>query len=75
MTAHEHDADDAPAAEAHAPQALPPAPAVRHITPAPEDFENPPAFASYIWPIFWCGLAGVLISLLYCYGWHDVGVH
>lgn len=70
MTAHDQ-TDDA-TTEDHGSSELPPPPAVRHITPAPEDFENPPPFASYLWPLFWCGLAGVLIVVLAAYGWREV---
>ena len=64
-----HDQTDDATTEDHGSNELPEAPAVRHITPAPADFENPPGFANYIWPLFWCGLAGVLISVLLAYGW------
>ncbi len=75
MTAHDNEPTDESAADDHGAHEFPPVPAVRHITPAPEDFENPPGFANYVWPIFWCGLAGVLIMILGCYGWHEVAGH
>ncbi len=48
---------------------LPPEPAQREITPAPEDFENPPPFVNLGWPVFWIGAIVVLASVAYCIGW------
>ena len=56
------DTGTAPSPEAHEP---PPAPAVRSITPAPEDFENPPPMRNLWWPVFWIGVATVLIFALH----------
>ena len=64
-----HDQTDDATTDDHGAHEIPPAPAVREITPAPEDFENPPGFANYVWPLFWCGLGGVLIAVLLAYGW------
>lgn len=47
--------------EAHEP---PPAPAERSITPAPEDFANPPPMRNLLWPVFWCAVAALLIVAL-----------
>jgi hypothetical protein len=49
--------------------ALPPEPSVRHITPAPEDFENQPAPLLYLWPVAWMGLGTALAALLWARGW------
>lgn len=78
MSADESTASDTPsgsdiaASDCHA---LPPEPAVRHVTPAPEDFANPPGFANYIWPVFWvlliCGLVGVVCAG----GWSGFEAH
>jgi hypothetical protein len=62
--------DDSPSAAE-----LPPEPEVRHITPAPEDFENPPALSRYLWPIFWAALAAVLYLVAAHRGWMPAGEH
>jgi|GEM_PF-6014071 len=79
-TAHgqdtQHLAAQAHAAEAHAAEAhggdLPPVPAPRHITPAPEDYVNLPGASALVWPLLWCVVVGVLIALLLGLGW---GLH
>ena len=53
----------------HADDNLPPAPAVRHITPAPEDFENPPAIRNLLWPLVWIALAGLCWKVVEAAGW------
>lgn len=68
MAAHETPVDDTH--EEHAgSHEFPPEPAVRHVTPAPEDFDNPPGFANYVWPIFWVGVIGVLVAVVCAGGW------
>lgn len=57
----EHDGP-APSPEAHEP---PPAPVVRSITPAPEDFATLPPMRNLWWPVFWIGVATVLIFALH----------
>lgn len=59
--------DDPGAGAAHA--ELPPAPAQRHITPAPEDFENLPGPGALLWPVVWMGLGALLIVVLLRGGW------
>ena len=54
----------------HGPAEIPPAPAVRSITPAPEDFQNLPDPSAMLWPLLWIGLAILLVSGLLCAGWH-----
>jgi hypothetical protein len=49
----------------------PPAPAVRHITPAPEDFARLPGAGALAWPTLWIVLAAVVIAALLSGGWHD----
>ncbi len=39
---------------------LPPAPVIRHITPAPEDYATRPATSSLLWPLLWMGAAVLL---------------
>src|SRR5262245_13968676 len=61
------------AADAHHGSAeIPPAPPVRSITPAPEDFENLPGPSALVWPFVWVGLAVVLMVGLLADGWHVV---
>ena len=52
----------APSPKAHEP---PPVPVVRSITPAPEDFANPPPMRNLWWPVLWIGVAAVLIFALH----------
>lgn len=47
----------------------PPAPAQRHITPAPEDFENLPGPGALLWPVVWIGLGALLVVVLLRGGW------
>ncbi len=54
---------------------LPPEPEVREITPAPEDFEHPPALINLVWPVFWIVVIGVLASVAYCAGWIEPAAH
>lgn len=49
---------------------LPPAPATRHITPAPEDFENLPPLLKYLWPIGWIVLCVLIWVSFSNAGWH-----
>lgn len=56
-----------PSAHGHA--ELPPAPAERSITPAPEDFRNLPGPGALLWPVLWVGLAALLIAFLLRGGW------
>jgi hypothetical protein len=58
---------DAHAEHGHA--ALPPEPAERHITPAPEDFRNLPGPSALFWPFLWIGIAILLIAALRSAGW------
>ena len=57
------------------PAELPPEPTEREITPAPEDFANPPALANLVWPAFWIVVIGVLASVCYCVGWIEPAAH
>lgn len=74
MSSHETPAADTPTEDGHA-HALPPEPAVRHVTPASEDFENPPGFANYIWPVFWVLLIGGLVGVVCAGGWGGFAAH
>jgi hypothetical protein len=70
--AHGHGAAPAPAH--YGPAEIPPAPAQRSITPAPEDFEHLPGPTALAWPLLWMGLAGFLAASFLCGGWpafHD----
>lgn len=51
---------------------IPPVPAQRHITPAPEDYANLPGASALVFPVAWCVLAGLLIAALLGAGW---GLH
>lgn len=63
-------------AEAHHGSAeIPPAPAQRSISPAPEDFVNLPGPAAMAWPFLWIGIALLLIVSLLAYGWHPWAGH
>ena len=72
-TAHGH------TAAGHEPHAhggeIPPAPLERHITPAPEDFQNLPGARALVVPILWCALAGLLVAVLLSGGWGLHGTH
>ena len=48
---------------------LPPVPEHRTITPAPEDYANPPAIANLLWPVVWVGVAFVLWTAASALGW------
>ena len=50
---------------------LPAAPETRHITPAPEDYANPPSLLAYLWPIGWIAICLLVYSTLADMGWHD----
>jgi hypothetical protein len=50
---------------------LPPEPTTRSITPAREDFENPPPLGTLLWPAFWIGVGVVLIAMCLEFGWHS----
>ena len=52
------------------PATLPPEPAERWITPAPEDFQSAPPALSFAWPIVWCAIAFFCWRTLACGGWH-----
>ena len=77
MTADDHNQTgaDGEGPDAAPTATFPPIPDIRHITPAPEDFEHPPGFANYLWPLLWCGLIGVLIGVLLCGGWPPAHPH
>ena len=49
---------------------LPAAPETRRITPAPQDFENPPAFLAYLWPLGWIAICLAVYFTLADAGWH-----
>lgn len=46
------------------PATFPPEPAGRHITPAPEDFANPPRLTSLLWPVFWIAAIGIFWAVI-----------
>jgi hypothetical protein len=72
--AHGHGAAPAHDPSQHGPAEIPPEPAQRSITPAPEDFRNLPGATSLAWPVLWMALAALLIGTLLCGGWpayHD----
>lgn len=48
---------------------LPPAPAVRTITPAPEDYAQRPSAAAYLWPLGWMAVAVALWKIVEALGW------
>jgi hypothetical protein len=48
---------------------IPPAPAVRSITPAPEDFVNLPGPSAVIYPVLWMALGALLVVTLLSGGW------
>ena len=50
---------------------LPPVPSERYITPAPEDFENPPAIPNLLWPLLWIGVAYLCWRAVQAVGWLD----
>jgi hypothetical protein len=50
---------------------LPAAPATRRITPAPEDFANPPSFLAYLWPVGWIAICVLVYTTLTGMGWHE----
>ncbi len=54
-----HDASaSAPATDdATVTHTFPPIPEERWITPASEDFQNPPKARAYLWPVVWIGVA------------------
>ena len=54
---------------------LPPVPAVRYITPAPEDYENPPALGNLLWPIVWVGIAALCYLAVEAAGWIEWTAH
>jgi hypothetical protein len=61
---HAHDAHGDPAASAHAgPAEFPPVPAVRSITPAPEDYALPTPGAGLLWPVVWLLVAIVFVAV------------
>lgn len=65
-----HGADSAPTG----PVEIPPVPAERSITPAPEDFRHLPGPGALLWPVVWVGVAALLLSVLLKAGWpayHD----
>jgi hypothetical protein len=64
-----HDPHGAGAAAHHGPVEIPPAPAERSITPAPEDFRDLPGPTALAWPVLWMGLAALLVMSLLCGGW------
>lgn len=43
---------------------LPPAPTVRRITPAWQDFEEDPPAPALLWPVFWAGVALLVWALI-----------
>ena len=53
--------------------ALPPEPSTRHISPAPEDFENRPAPLLFLWPVAWLVLGTALAAVLWARGWPIFG--
>ena len=48
---------------------LPPEPAVRSISPAPEDFASRPGVAQWGWPLFWVAAAVGLWLVVRAAGW------
>jgi hypothetical protein len=57
---HGHAPEAPHAAGDHGPAVLPPAPATRSISPAPEDYERPFPGPGLLWPLVWLVLAIVL---------------
>jgi hypothetical protein len=56
------------AATAHGGE-IPPAPARRSITPAPEDFVNLPGPSAVVYPLLWLAAAALLVVALVAGGW------
>lgn len=48
---------------------IPPAPEVRSITPAPEDFMHLPGARAFAWPLLWMVLAFLGMVALLAGGW------
>ena len=55
------------------PATLPPEPAVRYITPAPEDYESTPPLRDLTWPVIWVLVAVLLWSVVSNAGWSMPG--
>jgi len=76
MSAAHGDAAHGSAAHAAAPSEhgteIPPVPAQRSITPAPEDYANLPGARDLIFPLAWLAIAALLVSYTLGGGW---GVH
>lgn len=51
---------------------IPQAPAVRSITPAPEDFVGLPGPSGFSWPLLWLVLAAIAVAVLLAGGWQLV---
>lgn len=54
---------------------LPPEPAVRSISPAPEDYASPPPMSRLLWPLFWTGAAILLYAVVSTLGWPAFEAH
>jgi hypothetical protein len=69
---HGHGAEQA-VAVAHGPAEIPPPPAVRWISPAPEDFAGTPLFRHLVWPVVWAVVFLYLHAAVRGSGWtaHD----
>src|SRR5687767_1511333 len=68
--AHAHAAPHAGAVPSGDPHALPPEPARRLITPAPQDFARTPPLRYLLWPLVWAAVVVTGIRSVRAYGWH-----
>ena len=61
---HAHDSHGPGDDAAHAgPAEFPPVPAVRSITPAPEEYALPPPGTGLLWPVVWLLVAVVFVGV------------
>jgi hypothetical protein len=68
--AHGHGHETAAHAPSGDPHALPPEPARRAITPAPEDYATTPPVRDLVWPLLWAAVAVALVLGVRAYGWN-----
>jgi len=59
----------------HGKAEIPPAPAVRSISPAPEDYATRPSFLQVLWPVAWLALTFALLVFVQGQGWPAFGGH
>jgi hypothetical protein len=50
-------------------------PAVRHVTPAAEDFATRPSLGAFLWPVSWLAVAVGIGLAVASYGWHVPAAH